>query len=192
MAGSIDAHDSHGNTALHIAAKLGRTSTVRALVAAGASLNLCGGRGWTPLARACREGHPECAAVLVAAGADLNVLCSQMNETALSAAAEYSGCVRCIRILLDAGAHVDGPRDSWGPMHGAVWGSRRDKSKSEDSINALLRAGADINAMDHLRRSPLYLAMYVETDRRLEDHPCRLVTTLLRKGARLEAARAVM
>ena len=188
MAGSIDAHDSNGTTALHIAVDAGRTSTVRALVAAGASLDVRRHSAWSPLTDACRWGHHECVAVLVAAGADVNMMHGNLNESVLSVAAERSGCLRCIRTLLDAGARVNGPRNSWSPLHGAVWGNhRRNISKSEDCVNALLRAGADINAMDHLRRSPLYLAMYVETDRRLEDHPCRLVTTLLRKGARLEA-----
>ena len=188
VCGSIDAHTSSGSTALHIAANAGRTSTVRALVAAGASLNLRDEPGWTPLARACGGGHHECVAALVAAGADLNVMFNdEIKETALSAAAEYNGSVRCIQILLDAGAPVNGPRDAWSGLHGAVWGSRRNKSKSEDCISTLLKAGADINAVDHLRRSPLHLAMVVETDQRLEHHPCRLVATLLRNGARLEA-----
>ena len=103
VCGSIDAHTSSGSTALHIAANAGRTSTVRALVAAGASLNLRDEPGWTPLARACGGGHHECVAALVAAGADLNVMFNdEINETALSAAAEYTGSVRCIQILLDA------------------------------------------------------------------------------------------
>ena len=188
VCGNIDAQNSQGSTALHIAANAGRTSTVRALVAAGASLNLRDEPGWTPLARACGGGHHECVAALVAAGADLNVTFNdEIKETALSAAAEYSGSVRCIQILLDAGAPVNGPRDAWSGLHGAVWGSRRNKTKSEDCISTLLKAGADINAVDHLRRSPLHLAMVVETDQRLEHHPCRLVATLLRNGARLEA-----
>ena len=187
VCGSIDAHDSHGRTALHIAAHAGRTSTVRALVAAGATLNARTRYGWSPLTDACKEGHHECVAVLVAAGADVNTVHSFMSETPLSLAAERSGCLRCVQILLDAGARVNGPPDSWAPLHGAIWGSDTNKSKSEDCIIALLRAGADINAFDHIERSPLNLAMYIETNLLLENHPCRLVTTLLRKGARLQA-----
>jgi hypothetical protein len=190
VCGSIDAHDSHGRTALHIAARAGRTSTVRALVAAGATLNARTHYGWSPLTDACKEGHHECVAVLVAAGADVNTVHSSFRETALTVAAERSGCLRCVQILLDAGARVNGPPDSWAPLHGAVWGSDTTGSKSEDCISALLRAGADINALDHRGRSPLYLAMVVETDQRLDDddRPCRLVTTLLRKGGEVQAS----
>ena len=188
LSGDIDELDPGHNTALHIAAYAGRTSAVRALVAAGASINIRDWTGWTPLALTCRGGHHECVAVLVAAGADLNVMHNDnINETALSAAAEYNGCVRCIKILLDAGARVNGPRDTWSSLHGAVWGSGLNKTKSEDCISVLLKAGADINALDRHKRSPLNIAMVIETDARLEHHPCRLVATLLRNGARLEA-----
>ena len=131
VCGSIDAHDSHGRTALHIAAHAGRTSTVRALVAAGATLNAHTRYGWSPLTDACKEGHHECVAVLVAAGADVNTVHSFMSETPLSLAVERSGCLRCVQILLDAGARVNGPPDSWAPLHGAVWGSDTTGSKSE-------------------------------------------------------------
>ena len=187
LSGDIDELDHGDNTALHIAAQAGRTSAVRALVAAGASINIRDWSGWTPLALTCRAGHHECVAVLAAAGADVNMVCDSIGSTALTMAAEKRGCVRCIQILLDAGAHVNGPGDQWAPLHGAIWGSDTNKSKSEDCIIALLRAGADINAFDHIERSPLNLAMYIETNLLLENHPCRLVTTLLRKGARLQA-----
>ena len=169
-------------------AHAGRTSTVRALVAAGATLNAHTRYGWSPLTDACKEGHHECVAVLVAAGADVNTVHSFMSETPLSLAVERSGCLRCVQILLDAGARVNGPPDSWAPLHGAVWGSDTTGSKSEDCISALLRAGADVNALDHRGRTPLYLAMQVENDEHLDDRPCRLVTTLLRKGGEVQAS----
>ena len=56
--------EAYGSTALHIAADAGRTSSVRALVAAGASLDLIAGgvlgMAWTPLMFATDAGHHAC------------------------------------------------------------------------------------------------------------------------------------
>ena len=185
VCGSIDAHDSHGRTALHIAAHAGRTSTVRALVAAGATLNARTRYGWSPLTDACKEGHHECVAVLVAAGADIHVSTPVPTDKSPLSLAARAGCLRTIRLLLNAGASARTPSGVWGPLHGAVWGQTAETRC--DCVVALLRAGADINAVDHFRRSPLHLAIHTENDERLDDRPCRLVTTLLRNGARLQA-----
>ena len=182
VSGSIDAHDSHGNTALHIAAKFGRTSTVRALVAAGASLNVRTSYGRSPLMMACREGHHNreghhrCVAVLVAAGADVNMEFGYLNETALTLSAE-AGCLRSVQILLGAGASVNAA--PWTPLHAAIYGTG--KARYECAV-ALLRAGANVNKLDHMLRSPLMLA--AESVSKRPQQP-RLIWTLLREGARL-------
>ena len=184
----IDARDAYGFTALHLAADAGRTSALHALVSAGASLDIIGGRAlgmpMTPLMFAIYSGQYECADALVTAGADINVSVPPTGESALATAAER-GCLRTIHLLLNAGASVRTPSGVWGPLHGAVWGQTAETSC--DCVVALLRAGADINAADHMLRSPLNLAIHIENDERLDDRPCRLVTTLLRNGARLQA-----
>ena len=186
---SIDARDIDGYTALHFAANFGRTSTVRALVAAGASLNVRDDEGWTPLQKACSCWPvfpiPELVAVLVAAGADIHVSTPVPTDKSPLSLAARAGCLRTIHLLLNAGASARTPSGVWGPLHGAVWGQRAETSC--DCVVDLLRAGADINAVDHFRRSPLHLAIHTENDQRLDDRPCRLVTTLLRMGARLQA-----
>ena len=206
VCGTIDAHDLLGTTALHFAAHAGAANVVRALVAAGASLDprtqtsqvvleitlannthACTWqveRGWTPLLVACRGGHHECVSVLVAAGASVHASLerSLFTETTLTLAAE-EGCLRSVQILLDAGASVRVPANSWSPLHASIWGC--EEARYECAV-ALLRAGADVNALDHMGRSPLDLAITSIPERRAKNR--RLISTLLREGARLPAA----
>ena len=76
----IDARDAYGFTALHLAADAGRTSALHALVSAGASLDIIGGRAlgmpMTPLMFAIYSGQYECADALVTAGADIRAGCA--------------------------------------------------------------------------------------------------------------------
>ena len=178
----IDARDAYGFTALHLAADAGRTSALHALVAAGASLDIIGGRSlgtpMTPLMFAIFSGEYECADALVAAGAAINVSVPPTGVSALATAAQQ-GCLRTIHLLLNAGASARTPSGVWGPLHNAVWAPTPEISC--DCVVALLRAGADITAVDHLGRAPVALAMIGGQYRP------PLVPTLLRKGARLPA-----
>ena len=204
---TIDASDRHGVTALHLAANAGRVSTVRALIRRGASVDPCtvevegddeeeeedeefnagdwqADSGWTPLLLACRGGHHECVSVLVAAGASVHASVDRNSggdcvESTLTLSAE-TGDSRSLQMMLDAGAPVHVPANSWSPLHAATWGGGE---VNEECIMALLRAGADINAVDHVERSVLELAIQPRNPR-----GPRLVSTLLRKGARPLAA----
>jgi ankyrin repeat protein len=63
-----------GNTPLHHAANCGHVEIVRALIDAGADVNVRCHRGWTPLIRACNAGHYEVAKVLLETSADVNAV----------------------------------------------------------------------------------------------------------------------
>ena len=190
--GDMNAIDSKSRyTVLHYAAEAERTSTVLALVAAGASLEpprSDAERCWTPLMLACRGGHHECVEALVEAGAPLNtILRWTVVYTALICAAE-TGNLRSVRALLAAGAIATAPNEAWPPLRAAIYG------KSAECVKAVLRAGAhaDINATYFSGRSPLGLAMSVELSCRSgsftggKSNP-RLVSILLRAGAPLPA-----
>lgn len=65
----LNAKNSAGNTALHLAASSGRTLTVDFLISAGADVNAVNEQGFTPLDLACKNSRTAAAAVLIAAGA---------------------------------------------------------------------------------------------------------------------------
>ncbi len=215
---TLDAHDRHGTTALHFAAHDGAAGAVRALIAAGASLDpriqIIAGipkaykekayywqvyPGYTPLLVACEGGHHECVSVLVAAGASVHATVPgggiRHPETTLTFAADADqGSLRCVQVLLEAGASVRVPPNTWSPLHAAIWGTG--DARCECAV-ALLRAGADVNALDDCGRSPLRFAIDIESENAYHYYrrsmqrrsgSRRLISTLLRAGARLPAA----
>jgi len=68
----VDSQDPEGNTALMLAAYHGHASTVSALIARGADVDLCNNREQSPIAGALFKGEDEVVAVLRKAGADLD------------------------------------------------------------------------------------------------------------------------
>ena len=68
---SVDATDSEGNTALHLAAANDRPSAIGTLVKGGASVDAANQVGWTPLMQAARHGHSAAVAALLQARADV-------------------------------------------------------------------------------------------------------------------------
>ena len=180
----INARDEYGQTALHIAAVLGRPECVSALVQAGVDVNATDAQGRSALLLAAKHRHPEFVGVLRQPGVDAQ------GRSALEFAAKH-GDWDCVRALCDAGvelwphnywvhtvlecaskcmAHeVDWPRlvdwliesdadinaeDNYG------WTALHRVSCHGDPecVSALLDAGADINAGDVLDNSPLLLA----------------------------------
>jgi uncharacterized protein len=67
----------HGVTPLHIAALREDPELIRALIAAGADVNVQSLAGQTPLWLACNAGRASAAGELLAAGADPNVRCNE-------------------------------------------------------------------------------------------------------------------
>ena len=115
-----------GRTALHIACQEGYPRCVRALMNAGARLDVVEDvRQYTPLMFAVEcapyvipfamgRPHDECATALIEAHADVNAFSSHAGGmTALRIACEYSP-IKIVWDLLDAGATIDRPVDDVG------------------------------------------------------------------------------
>jgi hypothetical protein len=99
---NVDAADSQGNTALHLAALHGFADAVAALLSAGADVNKPRQDGRRPLHAAAEHGHTAALQLLLRAGATVDAL-SATGETPLLRAAQQ-GQLAVVDLLLLAGA----------------------------------------------------------------------------------------
>ena len=143
---------------------------VRALLSAGAKVNLQTNSGGTPLLTACNGGYLETVHTLLSAGAKVD-LQNHMGATPLFVACGR-GHVEVARALLSAGAKVDMQTlDGVSPLFMACEGGHVEAL-------ALLSAGASVDLQDNHGRSPLMRAC-------LHGH-MEVVRALLFAGARAD------
>jgi len=144
-AGSVDAGDRKGVTALRKAVVAGHTSIVRALLVAGARIDAHEPDGQTLLMMAALHGHTDVAHVLLEVGhaVDLDAV-DKDEETALLKAA-WKGHAEVVRLLLSKGADAArGAKQGWTPLMLACVEDR------EDAFHVLLSSGSagDVDATD--------------------------------------------
>ena len=136
----------HGVMPLHWAAGGGSADAVTALISAGADMEARGEDGATPLHWATTA---DAVNALIAAGADIEAP-DRDGATPLNGA--YSA--ETVIALLEAGAEPN-TREEWRgftPLHyAALWGNT-------EAIEALVTAGADIEARNFLGETPLHQA----------------------------------
>lgn len=164
-------------SALHLAVNCGNLAAVKALLEAGADIDLVG-KGpdmveTTPLQLAARRGRIDVLDVLIAQGASL--------DDALHHAVEFDH-VEILEKLLHAGADIDGKRfmERWTPLHTACY------DRSVKCVSALLRRGARTDARNREGATPLHIASlpkpsYLVTCEGTSDE--EIVEMLLRWGA---------
>ena len=123
---------------LHFAAWSGRTDILRALVKAGASLEIRDEHGFTPMHMAAYRSA-EAVRALAEAGADLEAR-AEDGETPMHLAA-LTGTAATVSALVEVGADLEA-RTDYGttPIHAAA------NSGSVETVQALLDAGADAAA----------------------------------------------
>jgi len=98
--------DTSGRTDLHWAARDGRTSAVKKLLAKGADVNSRSKIGYTPLHDAAFHGHKKVVKILIANGADVHARNYPHKSTPLHLAA-FAGRVEIVKVLLEAGADAN-------------------------------------------------------------------------------------
>ena len=118
----------NGTTALMWAAYKGNSQIVKALLAAGASVNATDNNGFTALMNSAVKGQSEVAKALLAAGANMNMTAHE-GKTALIMAA-HMGHLAFVKVLLAAGANPNVAKHSgWTALMMAAYYSHPDVAK---------------------------------------------------------------
>jgi len=145
----VDARGKHGPTALHRAAMMGHTGTVRLLCDLGAQVNARDERGYTPLHAACSKGLDETIRALCALGAAANAA-TDSGWTPLHIAAERGHASTVQLLVTELGASVNSAdQDGDSPLHCAA-------CQGQDGVILLLgHLGAHLNANNKALRAPV-------------------------------------
>lgn len=151
-------------------------------------------RGYYPLHMACQEGHLNVVKVLVKGGADLKVKDDNGHGEPALLSAVGEGHLGVVRYLIKNGCDVNDRRYYGGdtPLHIAcAWGRFKE-------VVLLVTGGADINALDDNRHSPIYYAVtkgYIKIVEYLSSHGYlmkgREKKTLLRIAAKNDDVKMV-
>jgi uncharacterized protein len=177
------ARDHNGDTALAIAASMGRLAFVKALLASSAAdataqLERANVAGSTPLILAALAGRGEVATWLINAGAKVDPANAQ-GETALSAAA-FNGDAELAALLLQRGAKPD-TVDTTGKgviVYAAARGAAA-------IVEKLIDAGVDPNARYHADLTALMRAAG-HADNVAEEAGAQTVKLLIARGAKID------
>lgn len=154
---------SDGRTLLSTAAHAGLVDITALLLCRGADPSLCDNQGQTPLTLAARQGHVGVVQIM------LDWIQDQESNTARTLlehadsegwtalrSASWGGHNEAVKMLLEAGAEVDGcDPDGRTALRAAAWGGH------EEILLTLLGHGAKVDSMDHEGRTPLIAAAYM-------------------------------
>ena len=147
----VNAPQADGATALHWAAYWNDVDTARVLMRAGASVNVANDLGVTPLWLASTHADAALVMTLLRAGAAPNVA-HMLGESPLMAAAR-TGRVQVVSALLAHGADVNATE----PAHdqtALMWAAA---NRHPGVVQALIEAGAAVQARSRVRRRKVYL-----------------------------------
>ena len=166
----VNARDDGGRTPLHVATFARQREAIRALVAGGADLGALEGDRYDAVTIAAVADDEETLRELLALGASAKLVTSRYDGTALIAAA-HLGHDGVVRQLIAAGAPLDLINNlHWTAVIESIVlgnGGRR----HQESLRALIQAGANLQLADRQGNTPLALARgrgYKEMVRMLE------------------------
>ena len=168
----VEAPNQDGQTALMLAARAGALEVAEQLIEHGADVNAAEAwRGQTALMWAVDGNYPDLAQLLIGKGANVHaraVTNEWRTQITSEPRAQYrptggltpllyaarSGCTRCVRALVEAGADINQPNpDGVTPLMVAIDNFRFDTAR------LLLDQGANPHTWDWWGRTPLYVAV---------------------------------
>jgi uncharacterized protein len=153
----LEALDARGRTPLHVAAHLRRHDAARALVKAGANPNALDAQQYDIVTIASVTNDVEMLKLAIEAGGNPRAITSPYAGTALIAAA-HLGHAEVVRVLIAAGAPLDHVNNlCWTALiESIVLGPGG--AEHTATLEALVKAGANVNLADRAGATPLKLA----------------------------------
>ncbi len=151
------ARDGNGRTPVHVAAFARQREAIRALAQAGANLNLLENDRYDAVTIASVADDEETLRLLLSLGASARQVTSRYDGTALIAAA-HLGHDGMVRQLIAAGAPLDHVNNlHWtAVIESIVLGN--EGTRHQQTLRALINAGANLQLADRLGNTPLQLA----------------------------------
>jgi uncharacterized protein len=153
----LNARDGHGRTPLHVATFARQREAIRALAKAGANLNLLENDRYDGVTIASVADDEDTLRVLLSLGASAKLTTSRYDGTALIAAA-HLGHDGVVKQLIAAGAPLDHVNNlHWtAVIESIVLGNGG--ARHQETLRALLAAGANLQLADRQGNTPLALA----------------------------------
>jgi ankyrin repeat protein len=153
----LDARDSHGRTAVHVAAFARQRGAIQALAKAGGKLDLLENDRYDAVTIAAVANDEETLRLLLSLGASAKQVTSRYDGSALIAAA-HLGHADVVRQLIAAGAPLDHVNNlHWtATIESIVLGDGGPRHQA--TLQALIEAGANLQLADREGRTPLQLA----------------------------------
>jgi len=166
-----NAQDSHSRTPLHVAAHFGHQAAAQALLKGGANPNALDAQRYDIVTIAAVNNDLAMLKLALAGGCDPKAITSPYQGTALIAAA-HLGHAEVVRVLIAAGAPLDHVNNlGWTALMESIVLGNGGKAHT-DTLDALVKAGANPNIADRQGVTPLAHAKsrhYAEMVRILED-----------------------
>ncbi|MCY1162783.1 Ankyrin repeats (many copies) [compost metagenome] len=153
----LNTRDGNGRTPIHVAAFAKQRDAIRALARAGADINLLDKDRYDGVTIASVADDEETLRVLLASGASAKLVTSRYDGTALIAAA-HLGHDGVVKQLIAAGAPPDHVNNlHWtAAIESIVLGNGG--PRHQESLRALIAAGANLQLSDRQGNTPLQLA----------------------------------